>query len=225
MARQKQRIDDFLVEIGLAKDLAHARALILAGKVVTSSRKIMFPSEIVTQKDSLRVKGAPKFVGRGGDKLDSVLDLFGIRQLLKGKVVLDVGASTGGFTDCLIQSEVAKVIAIDVGYNQLAWKLRNNKSVIHLEKTDIKNCLICAQVAIAGSTKIYNNVIIGGQAGIIDNLIIEDNVVIGPRSFVIKSIKKNLYVSGNPARNHKDHVKQDILISKLPKIYKKVFNK
>ena len=87
------------------------------------------------------------------------------------------------------------------------------------------DCLICAQVGIAGSTKIYNNVIIGGQAGIIDNLIIQDNVIIGPRSFVVKSINKNLYVSGNPARNHKDHVKQDILITKLPEIYKKIFNK
>ena len=83
------------------------------------------------------------------------------------------------------------------------------------------DCLICAQVAIAGSTKIHNNVIIGGQAGIIDNLIVEDNVIIGPRSFVVKSIPKKSYVSGNPARNHKDHVKQDILISKLPDIYKK----
>ncbi len=87
------------------------------------------------------------------------------------------------------------------------------------------DCLICAQVAIGGSTKISNNVIIGGQAGIIDNLTIQDNVVIGPRSFVVKSITKNLYVSGNPARNHKDHVKQDILITKLPQIYKKIFNK
>jgi len=87
------------------------------------------------------------------------------------------------------------------------------------------NCLICAQVAIAGSTEIHNNVMIGGQVGIIDNLIIQDNVIIGPTSYVIKSITKNSYVSGNPARNHKDHVKQDILISKLPDMYKKIFNK
>jgi len=87
------------------------------------------------------------------------------------------------------------------------------------------NCLICAQVAIGGSTKIYNNVMIGGQAGIIDNLIIENDVIVGPRSYVIKSVSKGLYISGNPARNHKDHVKQDILISKLPEMYKKIFKK
>ncbi len=84
------------------------------------------------------------------------------------------------------------------------------------------NCLICAQVAIGGSTKICNNVTIGGQTGIIDNLRIEDNVIIGPRSFVLKSISEKLYVSGNPARNHKDHIKQDVLIAKLPDIYKKI---
>jgi len=86
-----------------------------------------------------------------------------------------------------------------------------------------KNCIICAQVGIGGSTKIHDNVIIGGQTGIIDNLIIENNVTIGPKSYVIKSIKKNSYFSGNPARNHKDHVRQDILISKLPEMYKKLF--
>jgi len=87
------------------------------------------------------------------------------------------------------------------------------------------NCLICAQVAIGGSTKIHNNVMIGGQAGIIDNLVVEDHAIIGPRSYVIKSVSKNSYVSGNPARNHKDHIKQDILISKLPDMYKIYFNK
>jgi len=86
-----------------------------------------------------------------------------------------------------------------------------------------KNCIICAQVGIGGSTKICDNVIVGGQAGIIDNLLIEDNVTIGPTSYVIKSIKKNSYFSGNPARNHKDHIRQDIIVSKLPKMYKKIF--
>ena len=86
-----------------------------------------------------------------------------------------------------------------------------------------KKCIICAQVGIGGSTKIHDNVIVGGQAGIIDNLIIESNVTIGPTSYVVKSIKRNSYFSGNPARNHKDHVRQDILISKLPEIYKKIF--
>ena len=87
-----------------------------------------------------------------------------------------------------------------------------------------KNCLICAQAAIAGSTKINDNVVIGGQSGIIDNLVIDENVIIGPKSFVLKSIKSNSYVSGNPARNHLDRIKQDVLISKLPEINKKLSN-
>ena len=87
-----------------------------------------------------------------------------------------------------------------------------------------ENCIICAQVAVGGSTKIYNNVIIGGQTGIIDNLSIYDNAIIGPKSFVVKSIKKSLYVSGNPAIKHRENVKKNIIISKLPEIYKKLSN-
>ena len=85
-----------------------------------------------------------------------------------------------------------------------------------------ENCVICAQVGIGGSTNIGNNVIIGGQTGIIDHINISNNVMIGPKSFIIKSIKSNSYLSGNPARNHRDRLKHDILIQKLPDIYKKI---
>ena len=97
-------------------------------------------------------------------------------------------------------------------------------NIVHVGHNVIigKNCIICAQVGIGGSTIIGNDVIIGGQTGIIDHLKISDNVVIGPKSYVIKSINNGSYFSGNPARNHKDHLKQDILISKLPEIYKKI---
>ncbi len=84
------------------------------------------------------------------------------------------------------------------------------------------NCIICAQVAIGGSTKIYNNVVLGGQSGIIDNLHIYDNVIIGPKSFIAKNVNKGSYVSGNPAINHKDNIKKNIIISKLPELYKKL---
>ena len=83
-----------------------------------------------------------------------------------------------------------------------------------------KDCIISAQVAIGGSTKIYNNVILGGQSGIIDNLEIHDNAIVGPKSFIVKSVKEGSYVSGNPAMPHKDNIKKNIFLSKLPEIYK-----
>ena len=84
------------------------------------------------------------------------------------------------------------------------------------------NCIICAQVAIGGSTKIYDNVVLGGQSGIIDNLHIYDNAIVGPKSFIVKNVAKDSYVSGNPAINHKDNIKKNIIISKLPELYKKL---
>ena len=100
-------------------------------------------------------------------------------------------------------------------------KLDNLVQIGHNVKIG-ENCIICAQVGIGGSTKIGNNVIIGGQTGIIDHIKIENNAIVGPKSFIIKSIKSNSYVSGNPGRNHRDRVKQDILIQRLPDIYKKI---
>ena len=99
-------------------------------------------------------------------------------------------------------------------------------NIVHVGHNVIigENCIICAQVGIGGSTSIGDNVVIGGQTGIIDHLNIENNVIIGPKSYVVKSIKKGLYFSGNPARKHKDHIRQTILISKLPDIYKKIQN-
>lgn len=84
------------------------------------------------------------------------------------------------------------------------------------------NCIVCAQVGIGGSTKIYNNVVLGGQSGIIDNLHIYENAIIGPKSFIVKNVDKGSYVSGNPAINHKDNIKKNIILSKLPELYKKL---
>ena len=100
-------------------------------------------------------------------------------------------------------------------------------NIVHVGHNVIigENCIICAQVGIGGSTTIGDDVIIGGQTGIIDHLKIGNSVIIGPKSYVIKSINNDSYFSGNPARNHKDHVKQDILISKLSEIYKEIQKK
>ena len=134
-----------------------------------------------------------------------------------GKVIISDNVLIG--TNCTIDRGTLDDTTVGEG-----TKFDNQVHVGH-NVTIGEHCLICAQVGIGGSTHIGNYVVIGGQAGIIDHLKIEDNVIIGPKSYVIKSIESNSYLSGNPARNHKDHIRQDILIQKLPEIYKKISKK
>ena len=133
-----------------------------------------------------------------------------------GKVIIKDNVLIG--SNCTIDRGTINDTVIESG-----TKFDNQVHIGHNVKIG-KNCIICAQVGIGGSSTVGNNVIIGGQAGIIDHLKIDNDVLIGPKSYVVKSIKSNAYYSGNPARNHKDHIRQDVLISKLPKIYKKLFN-
>jgi len=114
-----------------------ARALIMAGQVVVADHVAEKPGQMVPVEAKVRLKGEVlPFVSRGGVKLQKALDEFGID--VAGLVALDVGASTGGFTDCLLQRGAAKVLAVDVGYAQLAWKLRRDERVVNLEKTNIR---------------------------------------------------------------------------------------
>ncbi len=123
---------------GLALSLTQARALIMAGKVVVDDHAIDKPGTLVALAAQIRLKSRPdRYVSRGGTKLEKPLDTFNID--VTGKVVMDVGASTGGFTDCLLQRGARTVYAIDVGYGQLAWKLREDPRVIPLERTNICN--------------------------------------------------------------------------------------
>jgi 23S rRNA (cytidine1920-2'-O)/16S rRNA (cytidine1409-2'-O)-methyltransferase len=140
---EKQRLDVALVSRGLCESRERARRLILAGEVTLNGHLADKPSTTVRSQDLVDVKAKPRFVGRGGFKLEGALLTFDVD--VEGFVCLDVGASTGGFTDCLLQSGASKVHAFDVGTNQLAWKLRSDPRVIcreqfnvrHLEPADI----------------------------------------------------------------------------------------
>lgn len=123
----RQRLDRLLVDRGLAESREKAQALIMAGEVLVDGRKAQKPGEPADESSQLEILARPRFVGRGGIKLQFALEHFGINPA--GKVCLDVGASTGGFTDCLLQNGAARVHALDVGHGQIDWKLRNDPRV------------------------------------------------------------------------------------------------
>lgn len=135
----KERLDIILVEMGLAQSRQRAQSLIMAGKVLVDDKPFDKPGTKVSKDSEIRIKGEDNcpFVSRGGLKIQHALEFFGTD--VKDLVCMDVGASTGGFTDCLIQKGAGKVYAIDVGYGQLAWKLRQDKRVISLERTNIRH--------------------------------------------------------------------------------------
>jgi len=134
---KKERLDTLLVARGLCESREQAKRMVLAGKVRGGDRVLDKPSARVEIDAPLEVKEPPRFVGRGGFKIEGALDHFGIDPT--GWVCLDVGASTGGFTDCLLQRGAQRVHAIDVGTNQLVWKLRNDPRVISREKFNARN--------------------------------------------------------------------------------------
>lgn len=137
---KKRRIDKLLVEQGLAESNAKAQAMVMAGIVLVNEKRVEKPSETYLFKDKIRIKGESdqiKYVGRGGLKLEKALIEFHIRP--SKYVCLDVGSSTGGFTDCLLQNGAKKVYAIDVGTNQLAWEIRNDERVEVRENTNARH--------------------------------------------------------------------------------------
>src|SRR5512133_679976 len=133
---KKLRLDQLLVARGLFPSREQARRAILAGEVSIATRVVDKPSELLDEQTFIVVKPARKYVGRGGLKLESALDHFHVD--LQGKTALDIGASTGGFTDCMLQRGAEKVYAVDVGYGQLDWKLRNDARVIVLAKINAR---------------------------------------------------------------------------------------
>ena len=133
---KKIRLDQLLVGRGLFPSREQARRAILAGEISISTRVADKPSELLEEETPIAVKPTRKYVGRGALKLESALDRFQID--VRGKTALDIGASTGGFTDCMLQRGAAKIYAVDVGYGQLDWKLRNNPRVIVLEKINAR---------------------------------------------------------------------------------------
>jgi 23S rRNA (cytidine1920-2'-O)/16S rRNA (cytidine1409-2'-O)-methyltransferase len=132
----RRRLDQLLLERGLAESRAKAQALILAGRVFSGERRLDKAGEAVTDDLQLEVRGGNDWVSRGALKLVTGLDAFGIDPT--GAVAIDVGASTGGFTEVLLRRGAARVFAVDVGHGQLAWPLRNDSRVIVLERTNAR---------------------------------------------------------------------------------------
>lgn len=133
----KNRLDASLVERQFAESLDFAQRLVIAGKVRVDGQLAVTPSQIVQDDAELTVDQGPRFVSRGGDKLAAALDTFSVD--VQDLVCADAGASTGGFTDCLLQNGAAKVFAIDVGHGILDWKLRNDPRVVVMEKTNARH--------------------------------------------------------------------------------------
>ena len=134
---KKPRLDQLLVTRGLFPSREQAQRAIMAGEIKIGTDVAMKASQLVAPDAAIAVAGPPKYVGRGGLKLEGALDHFEIQ--VANKIALDIGASTGGFTDCLLQRGAAKVYAVDVGHDQLAWKIRNDPRVIVLEKLNARN--------------------------------------------------------------------------------------
>ena len=134
---KKIRLDLLLVDRGICQTRERARALIMSGAVLVGETKMDKAGTLVSQDAEIRIEGEDNpYVSRGGLKLKGALTAFDIN--VRGLVALDVGASTGGFTDCLLQEGARKVYAIDVGYGQLAWKLRTDERIVNLERTNVR---------------------------------------------------------------------------------------
>lgn len=133
----KMRLDVAVFERGLAETREKAKALIMAGSVYLNGQKALKGGAAVKDTDIIEVRGAVNpYVSRGGLKLHKAVQNFGLS--LEGYVCMDIGASTGGFTDCMLSNGAAKVYAIDVGYGQLAWKLRCDERVVNMERTNFR---------------------------------------------------------------------------------------
>ena len=135
--KKKERLDVLLVKRGLAQSREKAKAIIMTGNVFVKNQREDKAGSTFEEDVEIEVKGNEmKYVSRGGYKLEKAIDLWGVS--LEDKTCMDVGSSTGGFTDCMLQNGASKVYAIDVGTNQLAWKLRQDDRVVSMEKTNIR---------------------------------------------------------------------------------------
>ena len=135
---EKIRLDDWLVQNGLLPNKSQAKSLIMAGKVFVDGKRVDKAGTPTKPDADVQITEMPgQYVSRGGYKLAGALDRFSDLEI-QGKIALDIGASTGGFTDCLLQRGASKVYALDVGYGQLAWKLRTDPRVINIERTNFR---------------------------------------------------------------------------------------
>ena len=134
----KIRLDQYLVQHGLIQSRERAKAMIMSGVVFVNEQKVDKAGEMIKEDAKVEVRGHDiGYVSRGGLKLEKAMRCFPLTP--KGKVCMDIGASTGGFTDCMLQNGAVKVYAVDVGYGQLAWSLRTDERVVNMERTNIRN--------------------------------------------------------------------------------------
>lgn len=134
----KIRLDQYLVQHGLIQSRERAKAMIMSGVVFVNEQKVDKAGEMIKEDAKVEVRGHDiGYVSRGGLKLEKAMQCFPLTP--RGKVCMDIGASTGGFTDCMLQNGAVKVYAVDVGYGQLAWKLRTDERVVNMERTNIRN--------------------------------------------------------------------------------------
>ena len=133
----KIRLDQYLVQHGLIQSRERAKAMIMSGVVFVNEQKVDKAGEMIKEDAKVEVRGHDiGYVSRGGLKLEKAMQCFPLTP--KGKVCMDIGASTGGFTDCMLQNGAVKVYAVDVGYGQLAWKLRSDERVVNMERTNVR---------------------------------------------------------------------------------------
>lgn len=136
MPMEKARLDVLLVERGLAESRSQAQRLVMAGQVRVNGEVMLRSAAGISRQASLEIDRGPRFVSRGGEKLEAALNIFTVQ--VQGQVCADVGASTGGFTDCLLQHGADRVYTIDVGHGILDWKLRQDKRVVVMEDTNAR---------------------------------------------------------------------------------------
>ena len=142
----KIRLDQYIFEEGYAPSRRRAQALIMSGIVFVNNQKADKAGTMIKETDIVEVRGKDlKYVSRGGLKLEKAINEYGLD--LTDKVCMDIGASTGGFTDCMLQNGAQKVYAVDVGYGQLAWKLRSDERVKNMEKTNIRNVTVAFAIS------------------------------------------------------------------------------
>ncbi|MBI2820671.1 MAG: TlyA family RNA methyltransferase [Acidobacteria bacterium] len=136
MQKSKIRLDELLVQSGLAEDRQEAHALILAGRVFVDSQKVEKPGTLVVPASAVQVRGRPRFVSRGGEKLQGALESF--RLSVRDRICVDLGTSTGGFVDCLLQNGARRVYAFDVGRGQIAWRLATDPRLVLRDRYNVR---------------------------------------------------------------------------------------
>ena len=207
---KKVRLDTYLVEKGFFESRAKAQASIMAGQVLVDEQKIDKPGTSIKECAAIRLLGDQlKYVSRGGLKLEKALQVFPVK--VEGKVMADIGASTGGFTDCALQNGATKVYAVDVGYGQLAWKLRSDPRVVNMERTNAR------ALDETSLPELVDAVSIDVAFISLEKILPAVKKILKPKGFVIALIKPQFEAG-------KEHIGKKGVV-KDPEVHKEVINR